>query len=282
MNFFNPAIFVIAATVCLSSPSLASTPLNANIISVLAYGNAPAQRLDIYAPRGAQGAAIIMMVHGGAWQAGDKASIGVVANKVKRWVSRGLIFVSVNYRLLPQADPLQQAEDVAKALAMVQTKAASWGGDPTRIILMGHSSGAHLVALVASTPRLVSAQGAQPWLGSIVLDSAALDVVTIMQSPHPRFYDAPFGDQAAYWHNISPWHQLSSTPAPILLVCASERKISCLNAQHFATKAASLQGKASVLPVALTHMQINHELGKPGAYTRAVEAYMHDLGIDGV
>jgi hypothetical protein len=68
-------------------------------------------------------------VHGArpAWRTRDKASRTVVQNKVVRWVPRGFIFVSANYRLLPEVDPLTQADGIALALATAQAKAASWG-----------------------------------------------------------------------------------------------------------------------------------------------------------
>ena len=67
------------------------------------------------------------MVHGGAWRMGDKAASNVVENKVARWVPRGVLFISANYRLLPEADALAQANDVARALARAQEVAARLG-----------------------------------------------------------------------------------------------------------------------------------------------------------
>src|SRR3546814_18036265 len=90
------------------------------------------------------------MVHGGFWALGDKASAGVAGAKMAHWVGRGMIFVSVNYRLLREADPVTQAADVGHALAAVQARAAGRGGDPARILLIGHSAGAHLVAFLAA------------------------------------------------------------------------------------------------------------------------------------
>src|SRR5207247_470736 len=111
------------------------------------------------------------MVHGGAWVLGDKASPGVMENKVARWAARGYILLSVDYRMIPEADPLEQAEDVARALAAAQAKAASWGGDPSKFVLMGHSAGAHLVGLLAADPARAFKRGAKPWLGAVLLDS---------------------------------------------------------------------------------------------------------------
>jgi arylformamidase len=255
-------------------------PVGAEVKRDVAYGSDTSQCMDVYHMRGAKNSPILIMVHGGAWRSGDKASSGVVSNKIARWLPRGFVFVSVNYRLLPKAEPLEQARDVARALSIVQAQAASWGGDPARIILMGHSAGAHLVALLASDPAMVSGQGAKPWLGTIALDSAALDIVGIMESIHPRFYDKAFGSKPDYWRASSPLHLLASKPAPILLVCSTERKGSCRHAQRFAEKGLMLGGTVSVLPVALAHKRINQELGNAGAYTDSVESFIRSLGID--
>src|SRR6185295_4587727 len=129
-----------------------SLPPGVTVERDVSYGTFPRQRMDVYLPTGTRTGAVIVMVHGGAWRIGDKSMPQMVGNKVARWVPRGDVFVSINYRMLPQADPLTQADDVARALAAVQARAASWGADPRRVILMGHSAGAHLVALLSARP----------------------------------------------------------------------------------------------------------------------------------
>ncbi|EER58388.1 LipQ, partial [Acidovorax delafieldii 2AN] len=94
---------------------------------------------------------MVFLVHGGGWRHGDKAHERLVQNKVARWVPRGVVLVSVNYRLLPEAGPDEQLRDVARALATAQRQAPGWGADPQRFLTMGHSAGAHLVALLAAT-----------------------------------------------------------------------------------------------------------------------------------
>ena len=241
------------------------------------YANEGKQRMDVYLPRQPAGAPVIFMVHGGAWRLGDKDARAVVENKVARWVPQGFIFISTNYRLLPDTAPLEQAEDIARALATAQAKAASWGGDPTRFILMGHSAGAHLVALVATSPEIVRRAGAKPWLGSVLLDSAALDVVTIMQARHARFYDRAFGKDPAYWRAVSPVHGLSENTAPLLAVCSSQRTESCPQASRFVEKATALGVRASVLQQDRSHQEINQQLGLANPYTDAVEVFMGSL-----
>jgi len=245
----------------------------------LAYGSDPAQRLDAYIPRDAKGAPIIVMVHGGAWMIGDKGYANVVANKIARWLPRGYIIVSPNYRMSRAPNPVDQADDIGRALAFVQSKAGSWGGDPARVILMGHSAGAHLVALLAADPGIAYRQGAKPWLGTVALDSAALNVVATMEAHHPRFYDRVFGADRSHWAETSPFHRLTGTPKPILLVCSSRRSDSCPAARAFAAKASSMGGRATVLPVDLNHGGVNVELGRGSEYTDSVEGFMHSLGL---
>jgi len=255
-------------------------PRGTRIDRDLAYGSAAGQKLDVYLPLHPQYAPILLMVHGGAWAMGDKSSPGVVVNKATRWLSKNYIFVSANYRLLPSAGPLEQADDIARALAYVQDNAKSWGGDPARIVLMGHSAGAHLVALVAADPAIAAKQGAKPWLATISLDSAAFDLVETMSHKHPPLYDTAFGADRSYWEKASPIAQLNAATRPMLLVCSTRRPDQpCIQARKFAQKDTSLGGKVEVLPMNLTHQQINETLGEPGTYTREMDVFLQSVGL---
>jgi acetyl esterase/lipase len=255
-----------------------SLPPGIKVLRDVAYGDDPLQRMDVYLPRDAKQAPTVFMVHGGAWAFGDKTNGRVVANKVARWTPCGFAFVSINTRLLPKADPLRQAEDVAKALAFAQTRALQWGANPAQFILMGHSAGAHLVALISAAPTRAYALGARAWLGTVVLDSAALDVEGVMQRRHLPLYDRAFGQAPDYWRTVSPMHQLSASALPMLLVCSERRTDdSCGTAGRFAEKAASLGVRAKVLPEDLSHAEINENAGLPGAYTDAIEQFMRGL-----
>jgi len=256
-----------------------TVPAGTRVMRDFPYGSDRQQRFDVYIPANAKNAPVLFMVHGGAWFLGDKAERNVVANKVASWLPRGFIVVSTNYRMLPEAAPIEQARDVARALAAAQDKAAFWGGDRSRFILMGHSAGAHLVALLASSPSLSAGIVATPWLGTVALDSAALDVTKIMQARHARFYDRAFGRDPEYWRAASPYYALTKPERPILLVCSTGRSDSCPQASRFAAKASSLGMKAEVLKQDLSHMEINERLGVKPDYTRAVETFFASLGV---
>jgi acetyl esterase/lipase len=259
-----------------------STPLPADVKvrRDLAYGEDERQRLDVYIPPGVRSAPILFMVHGGAWMVGNKQASNVVNAKVARWAPRGYIVVSTNYRLSRQPKVMDQVEDVARALAFTQANAASWGGDPARVLLMGHSAGAHLVTLLTAAPQIATAHGAKPWVGTVALDSAAMDVVQVMEGKHPRFYDRVFGDDRTFWEQVSPYHRVKGAPAaPMLLVCSSRREESCSQAKAFAAKAVAAGGFATVLPVDLSHGETNAKLGLDSDYTRSVETFMRSLRL---
>lgn len=248
------------------------------VVRDVAYGRDDGQRFDVYLPgRGVRNAPVIFMVHGGGWHRGDKTMRSVVANKVTHWVPKGYVFISANYRMLPQAAPVEQAEDIARAIAAAQRLAATWGGDPSKFILMGHSAGAHLVALVSAAPERALRQEAAPWLGAILLDSASLDVVQTMEGRHLPLHERAFGSDPAYWRQASPYHHLAPGAAPILAVCSTRRRHACPQARRFAAKAVSLGIRAQVLEQALSHREINDLLGKPGGYTDAVDAFIASL-----
>lgn len=258
-----------------SSPAL---PPGSRVLRDVAYGSDAAQRYDVYLPANPKNAPVIFMVHGGGWRVGDKTHDKVVDNKLARWLPKGFVFVSANYPMLPAQDALAQADDVARALGHAQKHAADWGGDARRFVLMGHSAGAHLVALVSADPERYAAFGASPALGTISLDSGAIDVVAKMQGRHLPLYDEAFGADPARWRLASPTQALTANAPALLAVCSTERRDQpCNEAKNYIARARSLGRRAELLPQAKSHGEINDELGLPGAYTDAVEAFMASL-----
>jgi arylformamidase len=255
-------------------------PAGARLLADVAYGGAPAQCYDLYLPRRAVAAPVFVMVHGGGWSRGDKALWRSVRNKVAYWVERGYVLASVNYRMLPDASPLEQADDVARALAHLQADAAAWGGDPTRVVLVGHSSGAHLSSLIAADPSIGERAGASSCVGFVAIDSAAFDVEAIMNAPHLGLYDRAFGPDPEAWREASPLHRLRAPlTAPMLAVCSARRGDSCPQARAFAAKARASGGRIEVLGLDLSHGELNDLLGTPGEYTDAVTAFLRSIGL---
>ena len=248
----------------------------------LPYGPAREQRLDVYLPDAkATNAPVIAMVHGGAWAFGDKSNAQVVVNKSRRWVPRGAVFVSINNRLRPNANPVEQAEDVARAVAFIQREAKGWGADPAKLVLMGHSAGAHLAALLSADPARAKRFGAEPWLGTVVLDSGAMDVPQLMEGRHMPLFDRAFGSDPALWREASPHHALAPGAIPMLVVCSTQRVVSCAQARQFTRAAEKVGARVETLEQDLNHREINETLGLDSAYTRRVEAFMASVGLLG-
>lgn len=255
-------------------------PAGSRAVLDVAYGRDPAQRFDIWIPRNARNAPVVFYVHGGGWANGNKTNPGI-ENKLAYWIPKGYAVVSTNYRLVPGATPQQQAEDVARAVAEVQGRARGWGLDPARLVLMGHSAGAHLVALLGADPNLLTRAGAQRPLGVVSLDSGALDVAALMSQRHvSQLYKDAFGSDPKFWASVSPQAQLKSNALPMLLVCSSTRQFPtspCEEARRFATLARRLGVSMKVLPEAMDHGEINKELGLPSGYTHEVSRYIDSL-----
>jgi arylformamidase len=242
------------------------------------YGLDDAQKYDVYMPEGRSDAPIIVMVHGGEWSSGDKQDANVAEAKAGYWVSKGYVFVSLNYRLLPKKDPLIQAADVALAIANIQKNAPNWNADKNKIVLMGTGAGGHLVALLSSNPSLASDQGASIWAGAVVLETPALNIPAIMASDHDSIYDTAFGSNVEFWEDSSPSHLVASSGLPMLVVCSAESTANtCAKANAFANAAENAGVQITVSPQALSSAEINNRLGASTAYTDTVANYIDSL-----
>jgi arylformamidase len=111
----------------------------------LAYGESITQTLDWFSPAAAGPAPCLVFIHGGWWRSLDKADHSFIAPV---FVARGVHVVVLNYSLAPAASMQQIVLDVVRALAWVWRRAEEFGVDRSRIVLAGHSAGAHLAAMM--------------------------------------------------------------------------------------------------------------------------------------
>jgi arylformamidase len=137
---------------------LASIARAQNLTSNVPYADPAHERqvLDIYTPDEAENLPVVFWIHGGGWQTGDKTG---VQHKPRIFTERGFVFVSTNYRLLPDVEMEVLIRDVAMALGWVHKHIAEYGGDPNRIFVMGHSAGAQLAAILCIDHRYLKEQG---------------------------------------------------------------------------------------------------------------------------
>lgn len=246
----------------------------------LAYGSDPDQRLDVYRLDGRSGGPLVFFVHGGGWIRGDKSNASAIGPVLDHWCRLGYGVISVNYRLGPRARPLEQAADVARALGFVQRTASAWGLDAQACLVVGHSAGGHLVSLLTVDPSVGGDLGLRPWRGTVVVDTAALDVVALMRGPHLPLHDRAWGDDPTAWRDGSPLHRLNTgLVSPILLVCSSRRPRLLRQAQQFLQRAREQGSEARMLTVDLGHQEIHAALGQDGPCADAVDQFVRSLGL---
>jgi acetyl esterase/lipase len=115
-------------------------------------------RLDVYRRKDVdvQNAPVLVQVHGGGWTIGDKSQQGLIL--MNRMAARGWVCVAMNYRLAPKNPFPAQIEDVKRAIAWTREHIASYGGDPSYLVVTGGSAGGHLAALAALTPNVAEYQ----------------------------------------------------------------------------------------------------------------------------
>lgn len=238
-------------------------------VETRAYGPAPRQQLRIFTRRAAGRAPLIVYVHGGGWSAGtpDAGAIGQPAH----FTARGYGWATAGYRFVPEARVEEQEADLAAAIAAARR---ARGVDPNRIVLVGHSSGGHLAALLATDPRWLAAAGV-PFASLkavILLDPAALDPAMILGSGAvggtiDAFFRPAFGADPARWAALSPLAQAAAPNAPAWLILHDR-----------ANTLAGYQGQqlahdlvqAGAAPVAVqaiddtTHLRLNDEIGRAG------------------
>ena len=143
------------------------------------------QVLDVYSPPDAKNLPVVFWIHGGGWQAGDKSSVQI---KPQAFVDKGFVFVSTNYRLLPNVDMATIVRDVAKSIHWVHDHIAEYGGDPKRLFVMGHSAGAQLAALICTDDRYLKAEGLSLAIikGCVPVDGDTYDVPAIIETAETR------------------------------------------------------------------------------------------------
>lgn len=248
-----------------------------------AYGADPKQKLDLVKPAGVARAPVLLFVHGGGWSIGDKAH---AAGGKARWANgKGWAFASANYRLVPSATVEQQAADVASAIAWLRTNAAREGLDPGRIVLMGHSAGAHLAALVGTDPRYFRDAGVpfDAVRGVVLLDGAGYDVPTQANAEMnvvKPMYEAAFGTDPKRQAALSPTRHAATPNVSRWLILPIERRADS-QAQSKGLAAALNRAGATATVVAVpgeSHGSLNKGLGEEGDFaTGEVDRFLASL-----
>jgi arylformamidase len=240
--------------------------------------------VDVYPPKTGCPAPVVVWVHGGGWQIGDKKN--QMTDKVKLLNDLGYTVVSVNYRLTDPTspEPVQfptHADDVAAAIAWVHKKIGKYGGDPRAIALMGHSAGAQIVANVATDPQFLGAHGLDLDAISCVapLDTEGFDVTRQGQLGTQLYLDA-FGTDPTVWTEASAIDHVArgaGIPPHLLVRRGTLPRQRELEAYADALTAAGVP-VTIVDARGLSHNEVNTQIGAPGdtVMTPAVTSFLAD------
>ncbi len=271
----------IAAMLLVASPLLAADP---QVHRDLAYAEPKNERqtLDVYAPNQGKDHPIVVWIHGGGWQQGDKTDVQA---KPQAFVDKGFAFVSTNYRFVPNVTIKQMAGDVAKAIRWVHDHAKDYGGNRNTIFVMGHSAGAQLAALICTDARYLAAEGLSLSIikGCVPVDGDTYDVpmqIATVEEQRAGIYRQKFGDEKSQ-NDLSPVTHVTkgkSIPPFVILHVAdhpetsaqSQRLAKALQEAGVSAKAFPAEGK--------NHTTINADLGMPDDEpTKAVFEFLEEV-----
>ena len=171
-------------------------------------------RLDLYVPQGARNAPVILSFHGGALSAGDRGDETFVG---RRFAAAGYVTAVASYRLSPQVAHPAHIEDAAAAFAWVKRNIAKHGGDPDRIVVIGHSAGAYLAMLLVTDARYLAAHKLTPGdIKGVVPVSGFFWVDKPGVAPdRPKYV---WGSDPKVWAEASPVRYLRANLPPVLLI----------------------------------------------------------------
>lgn len=225
-----------------------------DVVRGQAYGPDPRHLLDIYRPRAARHAPVVVFVHGGAFVRGAKDINAAMYANVLTWFARqGCVGVNVEYRLAPQAPHPQGALDVAAACGWVAEHIGDFGGDPRNICLIGHSAGGTHAATLACDPALAPLR---PDLCCLVLVSARLRADTLPENPNAAGVRAYYGDDTAAHEALAPMAHAQLLQLPVFVVNAQyENPLLDVYALEFAQRIAQAR---RVAPRHMTLADHNH------------------------
>lgn len=241
------------------------------------------QTLDIVSPKGAKNLPVVFWIHGGGWQQGDKANVQL---KPQWFVENGYVFVSTNYRLLPEVDMETIVRDVAKSVGWVSGHIAEYGGDAKRIFVMGHSAGAQLAALICTDERYLKAEGVSfsQLVGCVPVDGDTFDIPAIIWTaemrqlahsmPQAKFgHREKFGNDPEKHRNFSAVNHVAKDKQipPFLILHVSGHPDTSIQANRFGSVLSNSAVSAKVFGAKeTTHSKINEDLGVAGDPTSKV------------
>ena len=209
----------------------------------------PSRRLLLDVHRPAAAAAlppVVVFLHGGSWRVGDRQGYRFVG---QRLAQAGALVLVPDYRKAPDHAFPDFMYDAARAVAWARDNAARLGGDPKRVFVMGHSAGAHIVALLGTDRRYLDSVGMAPRdLAGVVALAGPYDFLPLTD---PELWEV-FGGEAD-WPRSQPVNFADGDEPPFLLLHGTkDRIVRALNSERLQAKLQAAGSTARYVPIAGT------------------------------
>ena len=224
----------------------------------LIYDEGRNLRADIYQPEGAKGAPVVVFFYGGRWTTGDKEDYEFVGEALS---SQGFIAVIPNLRQYPDVKFPAFVEDAAQAVKWTRSVIGRYGGDPSKLFVMGHSSGAHVAAMLAlNEAYLKGAGGSRHWLRGMIGLAGPYDFLP-MTDPDLRDIFGP----PEKFDQSQPINFVEGDNPPLLLMHGEDDEVVWVKNTHNLARAVQKAGGTveTVYYRELSHNRIVSVLGAP-------------------
>jgi acetyl esterase len=198
------------------SPVVLADGPDIDVTRDVAYGPDPRHRADVFRVPGGHSKPIAVFVHGGAFTRGVKSVNGAIYDNILYWFARrGFVGVNIEYRLAPVFPYPSGALDLDAAIRWLQEHAHKFGGDPNRLMLVGHSAGGSHVATYLLDPNV----GLQPSssVRGVVLLSARLRADAHPENPNAKNVAAYYGADESLYEARSPMTYASRCTVPLFV-----------------------------------------------------------------
>jgi acetyl esterase/lipase len=216
-------ILMIAASLLLAACTrvglaIANVGVDASAITSVEFDRAHALSLDVHRPPAGVGKVpVVVFFYGGSWRDSTRQDYRFVGQSLAK---AGFLVIVPDYRKAPQVVFPAFIEDSARAVAWTKQHAADYGGDPSRIFLMGHSSGAHMAAMLGTDAHFLQAVGMQPRdLAGIVGLAGPYDFLPLTD---PKVIQA-LGPKSE-WPKTQPVNFVDGNEPPFLLLQGTDDK----------------------------------------------------------
>lgn len=180
----------------------------------------PEKKLNVFAPKDAKNLPVLIFIHGGSWNSGDKKTYSLMAKKLAR---RSIVTVVINYPLAPDFQIQEMELAALRAVIWTKNEIAAFGGDPAQLFISGHSAGGHLAGLLATKEDSYHQFNQEnPLKGALLIDPAGLDMHWFLQETNKigdgaQYLDAFTADEKV-WKEASPIYFLEGENIPMLIL----------------------------------------------------------------